>query len=487
MIYFNEQTLRDKIYACWLGKNIGGTIGTPFEGRQEILDVKGFVTNPGEPLVNDDLDLQLVWLKAMEDLGPAGVNERVLGEYWLTFITPPWNEYGVGKSNMREGIVPPMSGEVNNEEWRNSNGAWIRTEIWASLFPGQPDQAIRYAYYDACVDHGQGEGTYGAIFVAAMESAAFVITDIQELLKIGLSKIPADCRVARSVRLVMDAYARGVDWKDARNMLVEDSRDLGWFQAPANIAFTVLGLLYGECDFKKSMLLAINCGDDTDCTGATCGALLGIMYGMKAIPSDWKDFLGDRIVSGCLAWGMTGFPTSCTQLTDDVIHLLPVTTHQNSFAKNEKKKVVVGNEPDDFSQVCAEDFYGAEFAARIGSRKRYCFSAQNLFLDALIELDAAPYIKPGESLSGTITLRKQEPLLHPQSHYSIRFLCEDGFTVTGDLNLHTNANKPEFEAPAKGCFTITAPDSVKAVNRIVIEISVTGRMTPLYAQLVLFG
>lgn len=52
-------------------------------------------------------------------------------------------------------------------------------------------------------------------------------------------------------------------------MLVKDSEDLGWFQAPANVGFVTLGLLYGEGDFKRSLILAVDCGDDTDCTGAT--------------------------------------------------------------------------------------------------------------------------------------------------------------------------------------------------------------------------
>ncbi len=53
---------KDKVYACWTGKNIGGTIGAPYEGKREILNVTGFTTKPGQPLPNDDLDLQLVWL-----------------------------------------------------------------------------------------------------------------------------------------------------------------------------------------------------------------------------------------------------------------------------------------------------------------------------------------------------------------------------------------------------------------------------------------
>lgn len=37
------------------------------------------------------------------------------------------------------------------------------------------------------------------------------------------------------------------------------------FDAPENVAFVVLGLLYGEGDFGKSLIIANNCGEDTDC------------------------------------------------------------------------------------------------------------------------------------------------------------------------------------------------------------------------------
>lgn len=256
MITFSTEKLRDRIFACWLGKNIGGTLGTPYEGTRELLDITGFASKAGEPLPNDDLDLQLAWLRAVDELGPQNINSKTLGEYWLSYVTPNWNEYGVGKANMRDGLLPPMSGQVNNEAWMHSNGAWIRTEVWACLYPAKVEQAIRMAYEDASVDHGFGEGTYAAIFVAAIESAAFAIHDARRLLEIGLSKIPEDCRVARSVRIVLEAYDKGTPWRETRRLLVEDSADLGWFQAPANIGFVVLGLLYGEGNFKKSLIYA---------------------------------------------------------------------------------------------------------------------------------------------------------------------------------------------------------------------------------------
>lgn len=322
MITLNKDKLRDKINACWIAKNIGGTIGTPYEGRRDLLNANGFSTPKGEPLPNDDLDLQLVWLLAVEENGIKELNGGLLGEYWLDFIVPHWNEYGIAKANLRAGLLPPLSGHYNNC-WRDSNGAWIRTEIWACLFPGCPEKAIRYAYTDACVDHGLGEGTYAAIFVAAMESAAFVISDIRQLIEIGLSKIPESSRVYQSVKIALKAYDDGLSWQEARTLVLEDSKsDLGWFQAPANVTFAVIGLLYGESDFKKTVCTAVNCGDDTDCTGATAGALFGIMHGMEGIPNDCREYIGDEITTISLNVTLARFPKSCTELTNRVMSLV---------------------------------------------------------------------------------------------------------------------------------------------------------------------
>ena len=106
---------------------------------------------------------------------------RELGEYWLAYIPPHWNEYGIGKANMKSGILPPLCGEYNNAFWRHSNGAWIRSEVWACLAPGFPNVAIKYAIMDASVDHGLSEGTHAEVFTAVLESLAFFESDVRKL------------------------------------------------------------------------------------------------------------------------------------------------------------------------------------------------------------------------------------------------------------------------------------------------------------------
>ena len=38
-IVLGTREFRDRVHACWLGKNIGGTLGTPHEGRRYVHDL----------------------------------------------------------------------------------------------------------------------------------------------------------------------------------------------------------------------------------------------------------------------------------------------------------------------------------------------------------------------------------------------------------------------------------------------------------------
>ena len=63
--FINRQEYRDKVLGCWTGKNIGGTLGAPLEGRRELFDVTFYTQDLwGNPVPNDDLDLQLAWLRS---------------------------------------------------------------------------------------------------------------------------------------------------------------------------------------------------------------------------------------------------------------------------------------------------------------------------------------------------------------------------------------------------------------------------------------
>ncbi len=483
MINFNKKELRDKIYACWLGKNIGGTIGAPFEGKQQINNCTGFTSKKGEPLPNDDLDLQLIWLKAIREVGPLNLNARILGEYWLEFITPFWNEYGIGKANMRRGIAPPISGQLNNH-WKHSNGAWIRTEIWACLYPGDVENAIYYAYQDAAVDHGSGEGTYAAIFVAAIEAAAFIFSDLRALINLGLSKIPETSKMYQYITKVLECYDGGKTWLETRNIITDmttSDPELGWFQAPANVSYAIIGLLYGKGDFKETILIACNCGDDTDCTCATAGSVLGIINGTKIIPSDWKAYIGDSIITVSVNKGATYVPKTCTELTNDVMDMHSITLNQIRYPL--RKGYTVSDSKTDFNGADIKNYMGRNFAMSLEKRSKYHSVYNSILANAVIEYDKAPEISPGDQIKVKISII---PLLESQKIFDILWVTPEGFSVTGKLNFNA-MYRSGHKIPAVNEYIITAPEKISAKNNLYAIITCEGHFVTLTIPVTLLG
>lgn len=497
-ILLDYESYKDKVKACWIGKNIGGTMGTPYEGCREILDINGFATKPGEPLPNDDLDLQLVWLHALENIGPHNINAANLGEMWLSFIVPHWNEYGIGKINMQRGLRPGVSGDFEND-WRNSNGAWIRTEIWACTAPAIPELAVKFATEDAKVDHGAGEGTYAAAFVSAMQSAAFALDSLDDCINVALAAIPETCRVATSVRLVLDCYNSGKSWLETRNTVFEANKDIGdgWFEAPSNVAYTVIGLVYGEGDFKKSMITAINCGDDTDCTGATVGATLGILYGMAGIPEDWREYIGDSIITVSINRGEVGgsFPKSCTELSERVVAVAPAVM----CAHNCGHIVVRNNFCVCFGKpTSAADNYTALIDRialfvfpELEKLKENTMQFASAFLKADVTLSDTE-IQPNGEINVGITFALDRTYDNKQYGLSLRWILPDGFTVEGKQN--AILKRCEWSSCAKHGrgfvnldFKLKAGENVQAANRIILEVTSPSRHTAMYISFLLLG
>ena len=61
--------------------------------------------------------------------------------------------------------------------------------------------------------------------------------------------------------------------------------------ASLNATYVVIGLLYGQKDFFKTMDIATRCGQDSDCNPATAAGILGVMVGYSNIPAYWKPAL----------------------------------------------------------------------------------------------------------------------------------------------------------------------------------------------------
>ena len=473
-ILLNRRDYRDKVRGCWLGKNVGGTLGAPFEGNTAMGNVSFYTQElGGQPLPNDDLDLQMIWLLAVEKYGLRNFNERILAEYWQDFITGPWNEYGVCRNNLSLGLMPPLSGACGNDRFKWSNGAWIRSEIWACLYPGSPACAAAGAYCDACCDH-EGEGVWAEIFLAAAEAAAFVEKDLGKILEIGLAYIPADSRIARSVKCAMECYTRKIPFAEARAAVVADSADIGWFQAPVNIGFVVLGLLYGEGDFGRSICLAVNCGDDTDCTGGSTGALLGIIGGASALPEKWIAPIGTNIctcsIDNQASGALRGIPKTVGELTARVVYCAEREAFENAmipqFTDGEGRV-----DPDDLAAIAD----GSEFLKRIKLKWPYTQTFDLPFGTVNFEFPGEPLYEPGKPLTLACYILS-DPMDFVRAE--IIFHLPENWRSSGDLEL---TGRHTFGYPH--AMAITPGDSSEAVVYLPVEIRVAGRFNPYVVQL----
>jgi len=311
------ENLREKILGCWLGKAVGGTLGQPYEGCDGPLNLSFYNPVPDDMIPNDDLDLQVLWACVMDEMETPRVDRDIFAEAWLNKVEFPWDEYGVAIKNLRNGIKAPFSGSYDN--WfSNGLGAAIRSEIWACLAPGKPELAAAYAYEDACVDH-DGDGIWAEVFLAALESLAFVENDIKKIIAKALNYIPNDSLLKSAVNDTLKWCEEMEDWMEIRGKILGKHGHENFTDVVMNLSFAILGLIKGKGDFDETLCITVNCGRDADCTTASVGSILGIMN-PDSISKKWLEPIGRKLVINKEITGINP-PESIDGFTDMILRL----------------------------------------------------------------------------------------------------------------------------------------------------------------------
>lgn len=452
MIDLNSDGFRDKVMGCWMGKNCGGTLGGPLEkayGEEEPFDISWYPELEPGGIPNDDLEIQLIWLKAVEECG-LDITAYDLSQYWLDHIMYNPDEYGLHKTHLRLGLRPPVSGAYNN--WfKNCMGCPIRTEVWACIAPGVPGKAVQFAYEDSICDHAGGESVYGSFFNAAMESAAFIESDLRTLINIGRTYVPDGTETALAVDTVLKAYEEGCEWKEARKRLLRATPHYVAQYSPINMGIQVIGLLYGE-DFGDTLCLTVNCGYDTDCTGATVGSILGIVNGLSGLPEKWTEPLGMNIVTSERSGGLrhvsdvsNPIPSNLDGLTDRVIALA---------------RQVLARE-----EMSPAGFEADEAVFSIFKRPVMTVSFTDPVLDTDIDYGESPVIVPGESRTVAAVLKNR----HPEPlDVSCTLRAPDGWTA--DLS-ETSLQVPGRGEKTVECTVCAEQKDIENSNRLTLELS----------------
>jgi ADP-ribosylglycohydrolase len=311
----------ERTYAGVLGKIIGVYLGRPFEGwtyeriMAELGEINGYVNEKlGLPLVvtDDDISGTFTFLRALPDHGNSlDLTPFQIGQTWLNYLIEEktilwWG--GMGNSTehtaylrLKNGIPAPQSGSIatNGQIVAEQIGSQIFIDGWAMVAPGDPALAVDLARRASSVSH-DGEAIYGAQVIAAMEALAYVEQDIDCLLDTAVSFIPTESVIYRMIADIRQWHKVDGDWRVTRERIVEQYgyKDyIGNCHMVPNHALIILGLLYGEGDFQKSLMICNTAGWDTDCNSGNLGCLLGIRNGLAAFdgPVDWRGPVADRI------------------------------------------------------------------------------------------------------------------------------------------------------------------------------------------------
>jgi len=300
--------LEDKIKGGWAGQVIGCTYGGPTEFRfnQELIPDKfeipwydGYLaeTYLVKPGLYDDIYLDLTFVQVFEKEGldaPARSFARAMARAGY----PLWHANQAARYNILNGLSPPLSGHWLNNPHAEDIDFQIEADFAGLMSPGMVNTAS-----DICDKVGHimnyGDGWYGGVFMAALYSFAFISDDIHWIVEEALKTIPVESLYYQTIRDVIDWFDQEPsNWKANWAKTVEKwGKDTGCpvgvldpftIEARINSAWIVLGLLYGNSDFGRTIEISTRCGDDSDCNPASAGGILGTILGYDAIPVEWK-------------------------------------------------------------------------------------------------------------------------------------------------------------------------------------------------------
>ena len=329
-VNLTEAETLDRIHGAWLGRAAGCTLGKPVEkwtkamidsylefARALPLDdyiplVEGYPEgHPDEYTMgspectrgrieymarDDDMDYPILGLHLLESKGGDFTSKNV-ADTWLSRM--PYNllytAERVAYRNLVNDLWPPESATYRNH-FREWIGAQIRADIWGYAAPGWSEKAAALAFRDATVSHVKN-GIYGEMFVASMLAAAFVSADVEEIITIGLSEIPKNCRFAEAVQETVGWCNGEDDWELVWAKINEKYGHYCAVHTINNAALVVMALMCGRGDYETTIVTAVRGGWDTDCNGATAGSICGMILGAGALPEKWVGVLNDRLMS----------------------------------------------------------------------------------------------------------------------------------------------------------------------------------------------
>ncbi|MDE1193115.1 MAG: ADP-ribosylglycohydrolase family protein [Arachidicoccus sp.] len=307
ILQLSDKILKDKIKGGWAGQVIGVTYGGPYEFSflgTYIQDYKKFFYQPGtikqnmihNPGLYDDLYMDIIFANVIYKYGIL-VCADSFARPFANADFKLWHANQSARYNILNGINPPASGYYKNNPHADDIDFQIESDFAGLMCPGMPHAAAKL---DDKVGHIMcyGDGWYGGVFISTMYTLAFTELSLNNIVKTALKSVPNKSNFYKCISDVIRWHDMYPDWHDTWFELQKKwAEDVGCpdgvfnpfdIDAKINAAYVVIGLLYGNGNFDKSIEIATRCGQDADCNPSTVAGILGTVLGYDKIPERWK-------------------------------------------------------------------------------------------------------------------------------------------------------------------------------------------------------
>jgi hypothetical protein len=303
---------RDKMMAGWIGQMAGVGWGAPteFGHKGEIIPsdkVPEWVPKMVNVFGQDDLYVEMTFLRTLEEYG-FDVSMKQAGIDFANSGYMLWHANRIGRDNLLKGIAPPNSGHPNFSTHADDIDYQIEADFSGLIAPGLPNTVIDLGEkFGRLMNYG--DGLYGGQFVGGLYAEAFFEDDPAKLVDAALKYIPEGSQYAEAVRDVIKWHNENPDNWETTWQLIEDKYNLNpdyrlWtcsekgdpfnIDAKINGAYIVMGLLYGNDDLDKTILVSMRCGQDSDCNPSNAGGALFTTRGYKNLPEKYISALDNN-------------------------------------------------------------------------------------------------------------------------------------------------------------------------------------------------
>lgn len=481
---------RDKMKGGWIGQIAGVCWGAPTEFRYcgriipEAEMPKWTPDMINNAFGQDDLYVEMTFLRSMEEHG-LDVSIRQAGIDFANSEYPLWHANVCGRKNLRCGIAPPNSSRPEFSHCADDIDYQIESDFSGLISPGLPNNAVRMGEkFGRLMNYG--DGMYAGQFVGALYAEAFFETDVYKIIDAALKAIPAESGYAEMARDVLRWKKEFPDdWEACWNKINEKyqlnpeyrkwscsgpSSDFN-IDVKINGAYILVGLLYGDGDLDKTIVLATRCGQDSDCNPSSAGGVLFTTLGFKALPERFSKELDETRVFSHTAYNFPALLDVCEKLAIQAVE------REGGFVKEEdgerffyipRTEVVPSAltscaNPTDQPDESATGRFSEEELKQLRFREYNDDEALEKFFGGFKVSHMGPDMNPGfrEEYRG----KKNVFMTHPESREVGAVLSKLVTPEKGDVLYLNVANHENADAKQIGDFTL----QIKINGGVVME------------------